>query len=318
MQKVPPKIVALAGNLRLDVAGAEVMRRFGHEGIPCILLKGPAFARLLYETPQERAYIDVDLLVAPEDYERAGKELERLGFTCSNPAPRIPLDRPMDGRAWVRKDGTVDLHQSVPEVAVEPEEAWSYLWPLTQQEDLRGTPVRVLDVPRRALLVGLHAAHHGHSSPKGLEDLRRAIHVLDRDTWDEAARSARYLCCEAAFATGLRLIPEGVSLASELGLSDGVWAEGALQLESGGAESLGVALALERMSSLRGARTRATYFLRKLFPPRTYMREWLRAHPGRGGLWAAYVRRLGAYAGHFLRGARRWRRARGRSSGRVE
>ena len=64
----------------------------------------------------------------------------------------------------------------------------------------------------------LHAAHHGRTYPRPLRDLERALDRLDRETWVAAARLAAELDAVEAFAAGLRLVPAGESLASELDL----------------------------------------------------------------------------------------------------
>ena len=50
------------------------------EPVPALLLKGPAFARWLYDDSRERSYRDIDLLVAPERIAAAGAALSELGF----------------------------------------------------------------------------------------------------------------------------------------------------------------------------------------------------------------------------------------------
>src|SRR4051812_17372050 len=50
-------------SLRLDRVAVEAVDAMQREGIDVLLLKGPAFARWLYDDPAVRGYRDVDLLV---------------------------------------------------------------------------------------------------------------------------------------------------------------------------------------------------------------------------------------------------------------
>jgi Uncharacterised nucleotidyltransferase len=83
---VPPRVAAnpaLAGvarTLLLDAAAAECISALRAEGIRAILLKGPVTARWLYSGHPPRTYIDVDLLVAPDEVPQALRTLEGLGY----------------------------------------------------------------------------------------------------------------------------------------------------------------------------------------------------------------------------------------------
>jgi hypothetical protein len=66
----------------VDVVTAEVVGALRGEGVPSILLKGPAISAWLYgeETAAPRTYDDLDLLVPPQAAERSHRLLEGLGF----------------------------------------------------------------------------------------------------------------------------------------------------------------------------------------------------------------------------------------------
>jgi hypothetical protein len=76
-----PALVAAAMSLRADATTAEVVGALRGAGVRPILLKGPAFARLLYDTePAARSYVDADLLVEQRLVPEAGRVLRALGF----------------------------------------------------------------------------------------------------------------------------------------------------------------------------------------------------------------------------------------------
>jgi hypothetical protein len=75
------------------VKGAEVRSAFNDAGVRSVLLKGPAFARLLYPNARSRDYTDVDLLVDPARLETAEEVLRRLGFERFDPESAKPTPR---------------------------------------------------------------------------------------------------------------------------------------------------------------------------------------------------------------------------------
>ena len=66
--------------LALDATAARVAKALGERGIRSLLLKGPSLAQWLYGDGPYRDYVDVDLLVSPEDFVGAGKVLTELGL----------------------------------------------------------------------------------------------------------------------------------------------------------------------------------------------------------------------------------------------
>ncbi|HEY7874623.1 MAG TPA: nucleotidyltransferase family protein, partial [Actinomycetota bacterium] len=267
-EPVFPPTMAVAGiNLRIDLVTNEVVGALREAGVDSILLKGPALARLLYRSSPERPYSDIDLLVSPDDWTRAGEVLTSLGFVGGDPAPGIPHDRAPYGRDWSRlaDASNIDLHEGLSETTGDRRVAWRYLWEHREAMDLRGEHVWVLDVPRRAMLIGLHAAHHRGSVTKTLEDLRRAITLLPETAWAEAADAARTLDCEVVFAAGLRMTEEGAELAGRLGLTDEPWLAG-LVLDAGDYDaSQAVALGFERLDEINGLNAKVVFAFRKLF-----------------------------------------------------
>jgi len=87
--------------IRMGALG-EILESWEKAKIPVVVLKGGALCRLLYPEPALRPMSDLDLLVKPEDTERARKLLSDLGF-------RAPGRQ--GGRAW--------LHHHLPEARME-------------------------------------------------------------------------------------------------------------------------------------------------------------------------------------------------------
>ena len=80
--------------------------------------------------------------------------------------------------------------------------------------------IAVLVEPARALLVALHAAHHGVEDEQALEDLARAVDRVPESTWRAAALWPIASTLSPPSRVGLRLLPEGSRLADTLELPD--------------------------------------------------------------------------------------------------
>jgi hypothetical protein len=168
----------------------------------------------------------------------------------------------------------------------------------------------VIDVPGppgRALVVALHAAHHGDEQLRPLEDLRRAVERVPLSTWEEARALAERLHAVPRLAIGLRLVPEGAELAERLGLPSAKLVSAALE-EGAGAE---VALGFERLARSHGLRAKAGLLLSELFPSPRFMRWWSPlARRGPLGLALAYPWRIVYLLRQAGPGIRTWRKAR--------
>ena len=220
------------GTFWLDVEYTRIAPAFTAAGIDSILLKGPAFDQLLFNGTRVRSYADIDLLVDPAQMRAAERLLEQLGFCRAEPEPRARrlarravvaigvLGMP-HATAWVRdRDGfTVDLHETLPLLGASSADAWRTLGAHRATITVVGAVIPTLDRPASALLIALHAAHHGPQWNRTRTDVQRACGALDRDCWDAAARLARDLRAEAAMGFGLGTVAEGRALARELGLS---------------------------------------------------------------------------------------------------
>jgi hypothetical protein len=254
-----------------------------------VLLKGPAVARWLYrDDPAVRSYVDVDLLVSVGSFPRVTAVLSELGFELSLAEVALPHGRRPHAETWERPgDGfMVDLHSTLPGVGVAPELAWRVLAADTAAMTVGGAEVEVLGEPARALLVALHAAHHGVKEGQTREDLSRALAQVPVETWGAAYRVAERLKAIEALSSGLRLLPAGAELASELGLpvADSVEAV----LRAGSAPEL--ALSFDWLVNAPSSRARARLIARKLVPPAGVLKARSPlARRGPAGLVVAYA-----------------------------
>jgi Uncharacterised nucleotidyltransferase len=290
--------------LLIDRLTAEIADAFETRGIAMLVLKGPVIARWFY--PGEvRPYIDSDVMVAPGDWERAVATLQGLGFSD----PLSPMAHPrMESFAstpFLRGEEIVDLHCALHGLGGDLELVWESLSADCEHQLIGGTELRV---PGRAALllhIGLHVAHH--RTGKTLEDLRRAIAYTEEDLWREALKLARAHEGVPTFASGLRLLPEGVDLSRRLGIED--VRSTAHEI---GYEEVPTAEAIHALLSPRmGTRRRLSTVARELFPRPEFMRWWSPlARRGDLGMIASYPWRWLWLLVHAPRGVLAVRRAR--------
>lgn len=303
------KIAAVASNIRVDAAAAEVVRALDAAGVQSLLLKGASLARWLHVDGEPWSYMDCDLLVSPRDLATAERVLAELGFMQHFDERDMPDWWQEHGSDWSRDaDGVViDLHRELPGVGVDAEAAWQALWSTSEKIDIARYPVSTLALPVRALHVVLHAAHHGTDWGKALLHLERALVVADDSLWREAAGLATRLEASEAFAAGLRLTRAGTEIAEALGLAPGQSVEVALRASSPPPVALGFA----QLESAAGFRARVWIVWRKFFPPAEFVRHWSpAARENRRALLWAYLRRPFWLARHAPAGFRAWRRTR--------
>jgi len=290
----------------VDRTTAQVITALRGEGIRSILLKGPVLEQWLYDD-SPRAYLDADLLVSPADLSRAEGVLVGLGYARALGDGDIPpFDRQLHAHTWCPPRGTsIDLHRTLAGALRPPPTVWAELSEGTTTVEVDGARVEALGVEARAVVVALHAAHHGPGERKPLEDLSRALGALDREGWRAAARLAGRLGADEAFVAGLRMLPAGAELAEALGLRAPVSVEVALRTGA----PVPLALHLEWLHQAQGARAKARLLLRLLFPPRAFMEPAPGVHRPRAALARAYVVRISKLR-HGPAALLAWKRAR--------
>ncbi len=278
-------------------------------GIASILLKGAAFARLLYDDPCQRPYTDSDLFVREGDLVRAEAALEELGFV------RVDRDEdwfepaPKYAHTFLRKTDRayLDVHWRLSGAGAGAADQWELLRWHTTQLDLGGRPLTVLDPAATAMLVALHAHHHGTEKASALADVDQAVARLAPDAWSEARRLADQLGARVAFAAGLRLTESGDALADGLGLERPSSVELWLKVNP---RHYG-AWVLDRFTQAHTGRGRLRIGLHVVAPPPEGMRaHFALARRGRAGLALAYVIRPFRLVVLAPRPVRDWLRAR--------
>jgi hypothetical protein len=213
--------------------------------------------------------------------------LTRLGYQPELDERDMPTWWREHAVGWLHLvDGAVvDLHQGLPGVGVDGDRLWPTLTARSETILIAGFAARTLNISGRALILALHAAHHGAGFRRVLDDLEQALGRADLETWRQAADLAASLDATAAFASGLRLVPRGRELADELDLPTDRPVALALKVTS----PPPLALGFEQLARARGLRAKLRILRHKVVPPPTFMRHWSPlARQGRRGLLLAY------------------------------
>lgn len=285
----------MATSLTIDGATVEAVEALEGAGVRTLLLKGPALAALLYDAGEERIWDDADLLVAPDDRDRALEVLGSLGFRprISDPLERgsvphaVHLIRPAE-RAFVGAPAadSIDLHRSFAGVASGDERFWESVSAGTDSIELFAREIEVPSVPARLALVALHAASHGAGHERSARDLERAVERFGEAEWSAAARLARDWLALDYFVVGVGLAPDGPALLGRLGISHNPSRPARMR----GAGMPRAQRSLEQLGRTEGFGPRVRLIARKLFPSPEVMRTWQPlARRGRGGLALAYL-----------------------------
>lgn len=294
--------------LAQDGALVEIVRALRARQIDHLLLKGAAFARWLYDDPARRSYGDIDLLVPPEAFSAASAVLRDLGFR-PDPVGRGENERVDHHDGWVRSGPMairLELHRTLAFVSAPRSLLWSRLSADRAAITVAGTPIAVPGEAASTLVVALHAAQHGAGAPGPMEDLERALALVELETWERAAALARELSAEDLFSSGLRLTPPGRVVAERLGLATA--ASPLVRLRSATPPS--TAVGIDRFKTTIGPRARLRLLGSELVPSPVFMRHWQPvARRGRWGLALAYAWRPFWLLTKLPRGWRAWRRA---------
>jgi hypothetical protein len=297
---------AVGENLRVDLVASEVIGLFRRSGLDPILLKGWSFRTWLYADGTPRFYQDIDLLLASGEIDKAKQLLHSAGFARSA-LEGIPRTRPSHSTSWIRQrdQAMVELHTTLWGAGVSSTVLWALLSANTENAEIHGQPLRILNEQGRALHLALHVAQDGGRGKPSM-DLSRAVEVSPLDVWKSAADLSLKLEADPQFAAGLRASKRGAEIAATLGLP----VESSLELELRAGDATNAALSLDWIIRAAGFKGKVAAAAHKLFPPPSFMREKSRlAQHGTVAMVAAYAVRPFAILWRLPSALRAWLRA---------
>ncbi|MDT5084520.1 MAG: hypothetical protein QOJ61_1563 [Mycobacterium sp.] len=157
-----------------------VHRLFAEAGIDWLVFKGPVLSDVIYERPRSRDYSDLDVLVRPDEIERAVEVLTRNG--AQNPPSEHPSTMYRLGRgelSLLLHNGTLlDLHWDVinkAELRARFSMSADHLFAESREIQLDGLTVRTFGEIDTILHLALHGCFSGADKLRYLLDLQQAL-----------------------------------------------------------------------------------------------------------------------------------------------
>jgi len=182
-------------------------------GIEVLAIKGPAFATLVYGSPDRREARDLDLLVRPEALDHALSVLDDLGFRPDGNGPgevNAHLARVRRGQEHVvdlrhgARSMLIELHVSLvsddrlfPAAGLQP-------WENTVTVTVAGVPIRTLSLEAAVVYAAFHGCKHVWARLFWLMDMAAAVQS-GAVRWETALTLARRVGCERHLAVALVL-----------------------------------------------------------------------------------------------------------------
>jgi putative nucleotidyltransferase-like protein len=156
-------VTETATALRVESAAGEALGILRNAGFEAVLLKGLAYraASPSYPYLDARSTIDIDLLIAPGEGERAWTALRNAGFTPTPPPdfPKPPDHHHLDG-LWSDRRVVVELHTSTSSART-PDEAWRRMRGSAEVREWNGIQVLVPSATELLWHAVEHSFTHG-------------------------------------------------------------------------------------------------------------------------------------------------------------
>lgn len=192
----PEAVFTALHNRCLMRLAERIASRFNEAGVPLMALKGAALHLTIYDTPSARAMSDLDLLVKPEDLDRARALLEDLGCLRGQPLvredffPRYYYETEYMCRTIypLRIDLHVRPFRQLRYSRLVPADA---LWKGARHVRLGQASVLIPSTEDMLIQLAAHVATHGYSQAKWLEDIKRWVQAHEgRINWDKLIENA--------------------------------------------------------------------------------------------------------------------------------
>jgi hypothetical protein len=197
---------SVANHLRSTAALRWVASVLETAGVPWLTYKGPVLNEVVYRRPDERDYVDIDILVPGGGLGRALEHLEDAGCTLLEHGwRRLLAERPGELNLAL-PDGTLaDLHWHVlynPRLRRQFNVPTGELLQRRQWVDVKGASVPTLDELDTLIVVALHACRTGGHRLVWLKDVEQLVLRSSLD-WDALVTRSRTAGAARAVATVL-------------------------------------------------------------------------------------------------------------------
>lgn len=153
-------LVTVGRVLGIETGALQIIRQLATAGVRARVLKGPAVAQLDYPDPALRLFVDVDLIVRSDEFDRAVAALTEAGHRRRHRQPRPGFDRRFSkGTSFVVHERLeIDLHRTFVMGPYGLRVQLDDLWGPGSTFHLGGTEVEALDPEVRFLHACFHTA----------------------------------------------------------------------------------------------------------------------------------------------------------------
>jgi hypothetical protein len=180
-------------------------------GIDALPLKGPALAELTYANPSLREFIDLDVLVRPDDVDRAAEVLKSRGFhsrEALDGGRKVAHGNAEYARHFQRNDMSIDLHWRFSRgyfaSGIDGDECWRTARPANVQ----GHTIRSLSPEMTILGLCIHGGKHRPmpwAKLKWICDIDEILSGGNGPDWYRTMNMARRMGCTRMLHLGMAL-----------------------------------------------------------------------------------------------------------------
>lgn len=180
-------------------------------GVRTVHFKGPVLAAVAYGNPALREYVDLDVLVRPDDVRKVREILLASGYRSSlDPAHE---ERHLETSYWIaftQEDGParVDLHWNLADPFLRFTPDLDGLWSRVRTVRMGGADLNTLDAEDTVVALAVHGFKHGYGQLKWVCDLCEWIRSHPDLCWTGILAAARELHVERVLAVSLLLVHE--------------------------------------------------------------------------------------------------------------
>jgi Uncharacterised nucleotidyltransferase len=187
---------------------------FSAASVPVAALKGPLLAERIYPEGALRTSVDLDLLVAEHDLERAASVLEAAGWqTDAGPAANYSRQHHHHLQFWREGQPPLELHFRARVGFGSEMPAEDLIWS-SGPTDGRGRGLRILALEDEIMYLAVHAAAHGYVRLMWLYDLKLLCQRYATEIeWAKVAECARRLRMRSAVAFTCEMLRERLNVA---------------------------------------------------------------------------------------------------------
>lgn len=202
--------------LKMTAELIRLVKRFSEDGLRVIAFKGPALAMQVYGAAGRRLCRDLDLLVAPEDHERAerllrgegyGYETGEIPFKAGLARRLAPFSTRMIHTRMFHPGNRIplELHYYLMQDASPAAWPFDVLWRERASVTIAGTSVPTLPLALHGLYMSLHAEQHGWERLIRPYDVASIVDALGAEGTAELTALAERHRLKARLAPGLLL-----------------------------------------------------------------------------------------------------------------